>query len=52
MSLSATSPLTYNNTTGAFAIQVANTTQDGYLSSTDWNTFNGKQPFLGGTRLR
>ena len=51
VSLSATSPLTYNNTTGAFAIQVANTTQDGYLSSTDWNTFNGKQPFLGGTGL-
>ena len=51
VSLSATSPLTYNNTTGAFAIQVANTTQDGYLSSTDWNTFNGKQALLGGTGL-
>jgi hypothetical protein len=50
-SLSATSPLSYNNLTGAFAIQVANTTQNGYLSSTDWNTFNGKQPFLGGTGL-
>ena len=42
-SLSATTPLSYNNTTGAFSIQVANTSQDGYLSSTDWNTFNGKQ---------
>ena len=42
-SLSASSPLSYNNTTGAFSIQVANTSQDGYLSSTDWNTFNGKQ---------
>ena len=42
-SLSASSPISYNNTTGAFTIQVANTSQDGYLSSTDWNTFNGKQ---------
>jgi hypothetical protein len=42
-SLSATTPLSYNNTTGAFSIQVANTSQDGYLSSTDWNTFNSKQ---------
>ena len=41
--MSATTPLSYNNTTGAFSIQVANTSQDGYLSSTDWNTFNGKQ---------
>jgi len=50
-SLSASSPLSYNNLTGVFSIQVANTTQNGYLSSTDWNTFNGKQPFLGGTGL-
>jgi hypothetical protein len=42
-SLSANSPLSYNNTTGAFSIQVANSTQNGYLSSTDWSTFNGKQ---------
>ena len=42
-SLSASSPLSYNNGTGAFSIQVANTSQNGYLSSTDWNTFNGKQ---------
>jgi Chaperone of endosialidase len=45
-SLSATSPLSYNNTTGAFSIQVANTSQSGYLSSTDWNTFNSKQSTL------
>lgn len=45
-SLSATSPLLYNNTTGVFSIQVANTSQSGYLSSTDWNTFNGKQGAL------
>ena len=41
-SLSATSPLIYNNATGAFSIQVANTSQSGYLSNTDWNTFNNK----------
>ena len=50
-SLSASSPLSYNNLTGAFAIQVANTTQNGYLSSTDWNIFNSKQAFLNGTGL-
>ena len=42
-SLSAVSPLSYINTTGVFSIQVANTSQDGYLSSIDWNTFNNKQ---------
>ena len=48
-SLSATSPLSYNNTTGAFSIQVATASQNGYLSSTDWSTFNNKQAALGGT---
>jgi len=37
-----TSPITYNN--GSFGINQATTTTNGYLSSTDWNTFNGKQP--------
>ena len=41
-SLTASTPLSYNNTTGAFSIQVATTSQNGYLSSTDWTTFNGK----------
>jgi hypothetical protein len=41
-SLSATSPLSYNNTTGAFTIAQATTSTSGYLSSTDWNTFNSK----------
>ena len=40
--LSASSPLVYNNSTGVFSIQQANTSQSGYLSSTDWNTFNSK----------
>jgi len=41
-SLSASSPLAYNNGTGAFSIQVASGSQNGYLSSTDWTTFNSK----------
>lgn len=40
--LSATTPLFYNNTTGVFTIQQGTTSQNGYISSTDWNTFNGK----------
>lgn len=50
-SLSASAPLTYNNLTGGFAIQKADATNDGYLSSTDWSTFNNKQSYLGGTGL-
>lgn len=41
-SFSATSPLSYNSGTGVFSIQQANTSQSGFLSSTDWNTFNNK----------
>jgi hypothetical protein len=48
-SLSGVSPLSYNNTTGAFSIAQATTSVNGYLSSTDWNTFNGKQAALNGT---
>ena len=47
--LSASSPLSYNSGTGAFAIQVANTSQAGYLTASDWNTFNGKQAQINGT---
>ena len=46
--LSASSPLTYNSGTGAFGIQQANGSQNGYLSSTDWTTFNSKQAALSG----
>lgn len=42
-SISATSPLIWNTTTANMSIQQANTSQSGYLSSTDWNTFNNKQ---------
>ena len=45
-SLSATSPLSYVNTTGVFSISQANTSTNGYLSSFDWNTFNNKQVAL------
>lgn len=48
-SLSATSPLAYNSGTGVFSIQQATSLQSGYLSSTDWSTFNGKQAALSGT---
>ena len=41
--LSATTPLSYNNTTGVFTISQSNTSTNGYLSSTDWNTFNNKE---------
>jgi hypothetical protein len=42
-SLSASAPLNYNSGTGAFSIAQADATHNGYLSLTDWNTFNGKQ---------
>jgi len=34
--------LAYNSGTGAFSIQVASGSQNGYLSSTNWTTFNAK----------
>jgi hypothetical protein len=46
-SVTATSPLSSSGgLTPNITIQVANTSQNGYLSSTDWNTFNGKQNAL------
>ena len=42
-SLSANAPITYNNTNGVFSINQANGSTNGYLSSTDWTTFNSKQ---------
>jgi len=46
---SATAPLSYNSTTGVFTIAQATTSTNGYLSSTDWNIFNGKQNQINGT---
>jgi hypothetical protein len=45
-SLSGSAPITYNSSTGAIGITQANTSTNGFLSSTDWNTFNGKQSAL------
>ena len=42
-SISATSPVFYNNLTGAISSQPASISQSGYLSSSDWSTFNSKQ---------
>ena len=43
-SVTAASPLSVTNPTTApfIGISQATTSQDGYLTSTDWNTFNGK----------
>jgi hypothetical protein len=44
-SVSGTAPIASSGgNTPAISISQSNTTTDGYLSSTDWNTFNGKQP--------
>ncbi len=50
-SISTTSPITGGTitTTGTIGINQANSTTDGYLSSTDWNTFNNKVPYTGAT---
>jgi hypothetical protein len=34
--------LAYNSGTGVFSIPAATSSQNGYLTSTDWSTFNGK----------
>lgn len=47
--LSASSPLAYNSGTGVFSIPAATSSQNGYLTSTDWATFNAKQAALSGT---
>ena len=36
-------------TTGTLSIPAATGSANGYLSSADWNTFNGKQPQINGT---
>ncbi|MBU0646885.1 hypothetical protein KJ809_00475, partial [Patescibacteria group bacterium] len=44
--VSVTTPLSYNSSTGAFSIAPASTSANGYLSSTDWTTFNNKESVL------
>jgi hypothetical protein len=50
-SITASSPLTGGTITssGSIGIPQATSSVDGYLSSTDWSTFNGKQNALGFT---
>lgn len=50
-SVSTSSPLTGGTITGTGTIGITQvtTSTNGYLSSTDWNTFNGKQTALNGT---
>lgn len=44
-SVTGTAPIASSGgTTPAISITQASTSTNGYLSSTDWNTFNGKQP--------
>jgi len=44
-SVGATSPVqSSGGTTPTISMPAANATTDGYLTSTDWNTFNNKQP--------
>jgi Chaperone of endosialidase len=40
---SGTAPISYNSGTNSFEITQASTSTNGFLSSTDWNTFNNKQ---------
>jgi hypothetical protein len=41
-SLSASAPLSYNSATGAFSVTQSGTATNGYLSFTDFTTFNNK----------
>ena len=44
--ISATSPMFFNSSTGAFSITQASITTDGFLSATDWSIFKNKQNAL------
>jgi hypothetical protein len=41
--ISGTSPIVYSTGTGVISIQSGSSTQNGYISSGDWVTFNSKQ---------
>jgi hypothetical protein len=43
---SATAPMAYDSNTGVFSIPAATSSQDGYLTSANWTTFNNKQNAL------
>jgi hypothetical protein len=42
--ISGLSPIDYNQTTGVISIHQANATSSGYLSSTDWSSFDSRVP--------
>jgi hypothetical protein len=42
--ISSTAPVSYSSSTGVISMAAASSTVNGYLSSTDWTTFNNKQP--------
>lgn len=44
--ISGTAPLTYSSITGVMGITKATSTVPGYLSSSDWTTFNTKEPAI------
>ena len=46
-SLTGSAPISYSTTTGNIAISKASGSIDGYLSASDWGTFNNKQDALG-----
>lgn len=45
-SLSATAPMAYDSNTGVFSMPAATSSQNGYLTSVNWTTFNNKQNAL------
>ena len=48
-----TANLAYNSSTGVLSQSAASTSASGYLSSTNWNTFNNKEPAItAGTTLK
>ena len=51
-SVTGTAPVVSSGgATPAISMAAASTTVDGYLTSTDWNTFNGKAPATSGTSI-
>lgn len=42
VTVSGVTPISFNSANGQISIQQASGSQDGYLSSTDWTTFNNK----------
>lgn len=40
--ISSTAPILYNNTTGVISISLASASSNGYLTQSDWNSFNSR----------